>query len=226
MAKLSDSVGVILKFSEVESHNSLGAGERYHAPLRRIYLKIRHESPQLDHRLALRLANKVMNDSIGSEGLVPSLLVFGYVPRMPFINSKLPGQIDRIMRAVQAACREMATITVELRIRKSLCSKTPPAAGYVLAAEDFVRVSHESDRKLLGPYRVKKLDGKQIFINRNGTQVQHNIAQVVPERVFNGDETLRVLRNQLTKAVLSVFTNQLASDIHLTCNVDIGCASA
>ncbi len=40
----ADAVGTVAQTSGVESHNSLGPGERYHAPLRRIFNKIMHEN--------------------------------------------------------------------------------------------------------------------------------------------------------------------------------------
>ena len=74
--------GIKLELSPIESHNSLTVGERYHDPLRRIYRKVRHDFPTLSESLALSLANKAMNDTMGPEGLVPTLLVFGIVPRL------------------------------------------------------------------------------------------------------------------------------------------------
>lgn len=87
--KLTDETGISLQMSGVENHHSLGKGERYHAPLRRIYLKIRSEAPTIPHEFAIRLAVKSMNDTMGPEGLVPSLLVFGITPRFPSTNSQL-----------------------------------------------------------------------------------------------------------------------------------------
>ena len=72
---LTDMSGIEPSLSGVESHNSLGAGERYHDSLRRIFLKIRYSQPSIDADLAIRLAVKAMNDTMNPEGLVPSLLV-------------------------------------------------------------------------------------------------------------------------------------------------------
>ena len=59
--------GIKLELSPIESHNSLTVGERYHDPLRRIYRKVRHYFPTLMESLALSLANKAMNDTVGPE---------------------------------------------------------------------------------------------------------------------------------------------------------------
>jgi hypothetical protein len=87
---LTESRGITLSISEVEAHNSLGIGERYHGPLRRVYQKIEHESPHVGPALLLRIAVKAINDAMGTNGLVPSLLVFGVVPRFPPMSIDLP----------------------------------------------------------------------------------------------------------------------------------------
>jgi hypothetical protein len=74
--------GIKLELSPIESHNSLTVGERYHDPLRRIYCKVRPDFPNLSESLALFLANKDKNDTMGPEGLVPTLLVSVTVPRL------------------------------------------------------------------------------------------------------------------------------------------------
>lgn len=51
-----------------------------------------------------------MNDTMGPEGLVPSLLVFVVLPSLPVINKPLPNQRDR-MAAMALSKAEMATVT-------------------------------------------------------------------------------------------------------------------
>jgi hypothetical protein len=45
--------GVKQQNTTFESHHSLGASERAHAVLRRVYLKARHDHPKLSLKLAL-----------------------------------------------------------------------------------------------------------------------------------------------------------------------------
>ena len=133
------AVGTDVQESDVEAHNSLGSGERYHAPLRRIFLKIREPHPKMDKNIILKLPVKVMNDTMGPEGLVPSYLVLVCIPRFPSAGSPLPMQQQR-MDAVQSARREMAIIFAELRIRKALSSRVPRNADLVIEVGDLVRV--------------------------------------------------------------------------------------
>jgi hypothetical protein len=84
----------------------LTVGERYHDPLRRIYRKLRHDFPNLSESLAHSLANKAMNDTVGPEGLVPTLLVFGRVPRLSIGDVRVLAGLNR-----ERAVRKAYTIT-------------------------------------------------------------------------------------------------------------------
>jgi hypothetical protein len=129
--ELSDMAGIRLQLSGIESHNSIGIDERYNAPLRYICTKIRMDYPELDSNLVLRLSIKAMNDTMGPEGLVPSLLVFGVLQRVPATRTSLPNQKDR-MEAFSAARSEMETIASQLRLAEGTHRIVPPAASLEL----------------------------------------------------------------------------------------------
>ena len=76
----TNSCGIKLRLSGAQAHNSLGIGERYHEPLRRIYRKISIDFPNVSPQILLKIAVKAMNDTMGESGKVPSLLVFGTIP--------------------------------------------------------------------------------------------------------------------------------------------------
>jgi hypothetical protein len=142
--ELTDATGIELILSGVESHNSIGPGERYHGPLRRIFQKVRYDYPNLNPDISLRLAVKAMNDTMNPEGLVPSYLVFGILPRFPASKSKLPSQMDR-MKALEAARAEMETITSELRVRRALSANIPTASTKSYSAGQKVLVYRETE---------------------------------------------------------------------------------
>ena len=79
---MTSEVVVAVETSGVESRISMGVGERYHDPLRRIYSKVLSCYPGHTNEVIPALANKGMNDTLGPEGLVPRLLVFGVVSRV------------------------------------------------------------------------------------------------------------------------------------------------
>ena len=78
----------------------------------------------MDRNLVLRLAIKARNETLVPEELVPSLLVFGCIPRFPTVDSIVPSQAKRML-AIQEAKKEMVCIVAQLRIRKALSSKVP-----------------------------------------------------------------------------------------------------
>lgn len=45
---LATSHGIKLRLSGIESHNSIGIGDRYHEPLRRVYRIVRDRYPTLE----------------------------------------------------------------------------------------------------------------------------------------------------------------------------------
>ena len=58
----------------------MGIGERYHVPLRNTYLKLHQEHPDVHADIILVIGTKAINDTLGSEGVVTSVLVFGEFP--------------------------------------------------------------------------------------------------------------------------------------------------
>jgi len=65
----------------VEVYNSIGKVERYHRPLRRVYIIIDGElGDTIVNSQKLQMAMKAINDSAGLNGLVPMLLVFSAYP--------------------------------------------------------------------------------------------------------------------------------------------------
>lgn len=77
------SSGIQIHPSGVESDNALGTGERHYSYLLKIFNKVRDYIPNFGKADALRLAVKAVNDTAGTAGLVPMLLVFGVLPRFP-----------------------------------------------------------------------------------------------------------------------------------------------
>jgi hypothetical protein len=77
MASNCASIGLKLVGIPIESHASMGLGERLHGPLRRTVLKLQIQYPAADKELRLATAVKALNDTNGPNGMVHSLLVYG-----------------------------------------------------------------------------------------------------------------------------------------------------
>ena len=182
--------GVDLQFSGIESHNAIGQGERYHHTLRRIFNIVTKEHPSISDKHILRLSIKAINDTIGPNGLVPSLLVFGVLPSLPSPNSRSSEQQERF-QALRAAKAEMETIIAESRIRRALHSKLPPATRYLIKPGDHVRVYRETSKRWEGPFTVTKTTPKIISVT-DGTKVrQFNISSVLPVAPETNDADLK-----------------------------------
>ncbi len=86
------STGTERHESGVQNHNALNVGERYHEYLRHLHGKVRLSHPALDMEDSLSLAVSAMNNTARQNGLIPTLLVFGVIPRFPFRFADLPEQ--------------------------------------------------------------------------------------------------------------------------------------
>lgn len=93
----------------------MGQIESSDRPLQPIYQILSEKYTALYFNLKLRLAVKVLNNTAGQKGLVPSLLVFITFPSLGKTSANLIEQEDRF-RAMHTAPVEAAKMTAELRI--------------------------------------------------------------------------------------------------------------
>ena len=61
----------------IKAHNSVRMVEYYYSPLHYIYYIITAKLPDISKDMALQIAFKAINNFIGPNGLIPTLLVFG-----------------------------------------------------------------------------------------------------------------------------------------------------
>ena len=134
---LSQSARIDVQLSGIESHNAIGVGERYHTPLRQIYLKTITDVQSIYPSMALKIANKTMNHTVVPEGQVPSLLVFGLLRRFLPSSTPLLSHGAR-MEAMEIARLEMADIVAKQKIQRALRSRAPPASKYIIKTGDDV----------------------------------------------------------------------------------------
>jgi hypothetical protein len=102
----------------VEAHQSIGKGERFHAPLQRSYEIIWAETrgEGLDKDTVLQIATKAINDTASLNRLVLTLLVFGVYPRMSYRDALSTNMIAR-GNTVRAAMKEVRRIQAVRKIR-------------------------------------------------------------------------------------------------------------
>lgn len=122
-----------------------------------------------------------MNDSIEENGLVPSLLNFGFIPRFPVTSSSLPSRRDR-MEVLSEANKEMSKIVAERRIQAALERKIPLASERIYYPEDKIIIFREESKEWKGPYRVLDFDFKRkvlTVVNTHSKNTERYIGQQV-----------------------------------------------
>lgn len=78
---------------------------------------------------------KSVNDMVGPNGLVPTIIVLGIMPLTPIRPHGLPEQMYR-MRAMQDARSEMQKLSSHTRLQVAISRCVPGAAGNEVTAGD------------------------------------------------------------------------------------------
>lgn len=109
-------MAITTKSVPVESHWSIGIVERYHAVLRRAYEIIMNDLAiiGISKEVGLQMVVKAINDTAGTDGLVPTLLVFGVYPRMHAMDPPAPSIVQRAA-AMKKAMDEVRILTLRGR---------------------------------------------------------------------------------------------------------------
>ena len=102
-----------------------------------------------------------MNDTIGENDGVPSLLVFRNVPRFPIISTEIPSKRER-MQILSAAQMEMSAIVAERGVLAALNRNILPATIRVYTLGDEILVFSEQEKQWLGPSLVCNVHGRMI----------------------------------------------------------------
>jgi len=155
-------LGIITKETSTESHNSLGLCERYHSIIRRVYNRLKEEDPRQVKETRLSLAVHAVNNTAGPEGLTPTVLVFGAVPRLPLPDdSTLPPDQKSRIKAMKIARTEMETITAQRRIEEARKHRNWEKPHPAFQFGDKVRIWRENDKQFVGPYTVHGYDNEK-----------------------------------------------------------------
>jgi hypothetical protein len=107
----------------VEHPASMSHVERYHGPLRVAFARIRSELTASADEEILQFAVKCVNDTVGPEGLTPTLLVYGSMPR-PARNIPAETQLQRA-RAIDKARRDVEAEHAKRKVSFALKYRGP-----------------------------------------------------------------------------------------------------
>ena len=146
----------------------MSAGEKYYAFLRQIFRKVRAEYNELPLEYTLSPAVHAMNNTAGSNGLSPTLLVFGEVLRIPIVPSELPDQRRR-MKALNTVGAETMKHIAMVRLSEARRRNIPAAADNDIRAGMKVLFFREMPvNEGTRPLDVIPIDNKHVWINLSG----------------------------------------------------------
>lgn len=137
--KMRQKAGVLEQAYGVENHNKIGLGERYYSylDLRKVYENIAAKEPFMESGIVFELAIKAIDDKVGPNSLLPTLLLFGIVQRVPLTTKDIP-ELTARMKGLSEACKEMTKISNSAWLATSLRYNVPAAADIVYKNGDEV----------------------------------------------------------------------------------------
>ena len=180
---------VEVRLTGIESHNSLGIGERYHQPLRNTFRKLRIAYPDKEREPLLCFAVKALNDTLEPDGIVPSALVFGEFPSPYTVSATrhLRALLESRAEVANMARREMEKGLATARVKRGLRHAVPQAENNTLEVGHEVLVWREGmvENRIgewIGPFRIHAVDQKRklVFVQdvRFGSARPFNLTQV------------------------------------------------
>ena len=155
---------VELSFTPVESHNSMGAGEKYHDDLRRVFEKVTDSHPSMSKETRLTLACYAINTTLGPDGIVPCLLLYGALPRLPGVAATAAANNRARYRAMATARAEYEQIVARRRIAEGINHRPSPSANEIFETGDNVYVFREKAKRWTGPYPIDRVEGKYVWV--------------------------------------------------------------
>ncbi|KAI0006808.1 hypothetical protein F4779DRAFT_620271 [Xylariaceae sp. FL0662B] len=121
-------IGVSCKEMPVEAHWAVGKVDRAHRPLKRAYEILKEEIGHCtDPDTILQMAVKVLNDTAGPNGLVPTLFVFGAYPRVTTDSPPSP-DITKRAEAVRKAIKMLREIRSKVDIDRAINTRNGPTS--------------------------------------------------------------------------------------------------
>lgn len=146
-----------VKCIPVEAPQYVGLIERYHGPFRRALETITEELKDnpTSKDIRLQMAIKSINDSVGPNGLIPTLLVFGAFPRLSQ-NDAPSLSTMQWATAIKAAMNELSKLKAARQIKDALHQRNGPQISQIhhapIGSDVLVWCVHQ--KKWTGPYKL------------------------------------------------------------------------
>lgn len=158
----SKSLNIKLKEAPVESAQTMSIVERYHKPLRRAFEIIKEEinadNTEFSKAMVLQMAVKAVNDTAGYDGIVPTLLVFGALPRLTEMDPPAPSVVKRAA-AIKKAMEEVSKLRAKRQVAGALRTRNGPITEDLPIGSD-VLVWRTHEKSWNGPYKLAAVKGE------------------------------------------------------------------
>ena len=160
---------IVIEIKEVlvEAHNSVGLVKRYYVPLRRTYKIIQDElkDEHINKEMILQIAIKAVNDSIGPNGIVLTLLVFGTYLRLTEIDP-LSLSVTKRVEAICTATKEVHCLYAERQVKDALTIRNGPNTKITLdlPLQSDIRVWRKKEGQK-GLYKLIVIDRETCIVD-------------------------------------------------------------
>lgn len=136
--------------------------ERYQLPVRRAYNIIKNEASDTGVEEALQMAVKSVNDSAGPDVLVPTLLVYGALPRLGLSSDPPKPSTFKRAVAVQKATSEISKHFARRQVSAAVRTRNGPETSDVHTApiDSHVLVYRPEKDLWDGPYTLFDVQGE------------------------------------------------------------------
>jgi len=175
----------------IEAHWSIGKVERFHQPLRRAFEILRAECPDTNDEALLQGAVKAVNDTAGPNGLVPTLLVFGAMPRITKDSAPSANQVKRA-EALNKAMTELRKLVAKRKIQDALNTRNGRSTESMLPRSlklgSEVLVFREQS-KWTGPYKVISVSDTAVTVEMVNGPTEFRSTHVKPYERLTEQQT-------------------------------------
>lgn len=118
-----DKLKITTKTVPIEADQSRTVPERYHAPGRRMCDILEQATKELDDELALKSSVKPVSETMGLEGLVPTLLDWGTCLQTGFTVEKPTSSTYKRAAAKHKALRKYHKLFAQWQLQDVLCAR-------------------------------------------------------------------------------------------------------
>jgi hypothetical protein len=163
--------------------------------VRRAYKIITAEIKGINKDIALQMAFKAINNTAGPDGIVPTLLVYGALPRMSEYNPPSPSVTQR-SNALRKAIEEIKSLQASHEVVRALNTRNRPSTTDIheLPLNSEVLVWREGNTGQLGqwegPYKLVSMEDESCVLALPHGNTSFRSTSVKP--FLQGDKSLNL----------------------------------